>query len=564
MNYSVFDFLTLVGSLGLFLFGMKIMSEGIQKIAGDKMRAILGAMTRNRVMGVLTGLLITTVIQSSSATTVMVVSFVNAGLLTLVQAIGVIMGANIGTTATAWIISLLGFKVKMMVIAIPIVGIGFPMLFSKKDQLKSLGEFLIGFGVLFIGLDFLKSSVPDLQSSPEALEFLKDLTGMGHFSTLIFIVIGSLLTIIVQSSSAAMALTLVLCNNGWIGFEAGAAIVLGENIGTTITANLAALIGNVHAKRAALSHTIFNLTGVIWMFILFNIAIKLIDSYLVSTGSNSPLTDTAAMPIALSLFHTTFNIANTFLLIWFVKYIQKIVEWAIPTKNVKDEQTYLEYIESGFMSASELSVFEAKKEVIKFGDLTKRMLKMVESLLFETDNKKFNQTVERIKKYEDIIDKIEVEIADFLIKVSRHEISEETSRQVRSMLRMNNNFEKIGDLCYQMSILIERKNNEKAWFTPNQRERLKDLFHLIENAFDEMLENVKKEDGKVNIRKAVAIEQEINRFRDEIREEHFASIEKGDYNIKSGLYYNNLYSSLEKIGDHIMNINEAAARVNLE
>lgn len=564
MSYSVFEFLTLVGSLGLFLFGMKIMSEGIQKLAGDKMRSILGAMTRNRFMGVLTGLLITTVIQSSSATTVMVVSFVNAGLLTLVQAIGVIMGANIGTTATAWIISLLGFKVKMMVIAIPIVGVGFPMLFSKKDQLKSLGEFLIGFGVLFIGLDFLKNSVPDLESSPEALEFLKDLTGMGHLSTLIFIIIGTVLTIVVQSSSAAMALTLVLCNNGWIGFEQGAAIVLGENVGTTITANIAAIIGNSNAKRAALSHTIFNLTGVIWMFIVFNFAISAIETYLVSSGGNSPLKDTAAIPVALSLFHTSFNVANTLLLIWFVNYIQKIVEWVIPSKSEKDEQTQLEYFESGFMNTSELSVYEAKKEVIKYAELTKRMIKMVESLLFETDNKQFNKILERIRKYEDIIDKIEVEIADFLIKVSRHEISEETSKQVRSMLRMNNNFEKIGDLCYQMSILIERKNNEKAWFTPTQRERLKDLFQLIEKAYDEMMENVKKENEKVYIQKALAIEQEINKFRDEIREEHFASIEKGDYNIKSGLYYNNLYSSLEKIGDHIMNINEAAARVNLE
>lgn len=540
------------------------MSEGIQKLAGDKMRTILGAMTRNRFMGVLTGLLITTIIQSSSATTVMIVSFVNAGLLTLVQAIGVIMGANIGTTTTAWIISLLGFKVKMMVIAIPIVGISFPLLFSKKDQFKSLGEFLIGFGILFIGLEFLKNSVPNLESSPESLEFLKNLTGMGNLSVLIFIFIGSLLTIVVQSSSAAMALTLVLCNNGWIGFEQGAAIVLGENIGTTITANLAALIGNSNAKRTALSHTIFNLTGVIWMFIVFNFAISAIDNYLVNSGGKSPLKDTDAIPLALSLFHTSFNIANTFLLIWFVKYIQKIVEWIIPSKGEKDEQTQLEYFESGFMNASELSIFEAKKEMIKFGDLTKRMLKMVESLLLETDNKKINQILERIKKYEDIIDRIEVEIADFLIKVSRHEISEETSKQVRSMLRMNNNFEKIGDLCYQMSILIDRKNNEKAWFTPTQRERLKELFHLIEMAFDEMLENIKKEDDKVHIQKAVAIEQEINRFRDEIREEHFASIEKGDYNIKSGLYYNNLYSSLEKIGDHIMNINEAAARVNLE
>jgi phosphate:Na+ symporter len=543
---------------------MKIMSEGIQKVAGDKMRAILGAMTKNRVMGVLTGLLITSIIQSSSATTVMVVSFVNAGLLSLVQAIGVIMGANIGTTVTAWIISLLGFKVKMMVVAIPVVGIGFPMLFSKKDKLKSLGEFLIGFGILFIGLEFLKGSVPDLQKSPEALEFLKDLTGMGHLSTLIFIVIGTILTIIVQSSSAAMALTLVLCNNGWIGFEAGAAIVLGENIGTTITANIASLIGNVHAKRAALSHTLFNVFGVIWVFFTFNLVLKGIDFYLVSSGEVSPFKDPTSIPVALSIFHTSFNVSNTLILIWFVKFIENVVKKIIPSKGGDDEKHHLEYIGTGLMNASELSIIEAKKEVVKFAELSKRMFNMIPNLLLETDTKKFNEIFERVKKYEEITDRIEIEIANFLVKVSKNEISEETSQQIRAMLRMNNNFEKIGDLCYQMSVTIQRKNEEKAWFTPNQRNRLKEMFTLINQAFDVMLENVKADFGKADIQKAVVIENKLNDLRDAMRDEHFRSIEKGDYNIRSGLYYNNLYSSCEKIGDHIMNINEAAAGVNLE
>jgi phosphate:Na+ symporter len=543
---------------------MKIMSEGIQKVAGDKMRAILGAMTRNRIMGVLTGLLITSIIQSSSATTVMVVSFVNAGLLSLVQSIGVIMGANIGTTVTAWIISLLGFKVKMMVVAIPVVGIGFPMLFSKKDKLKSLGEFLIGFGILFIGLEFLKGSVPDLQKSPEALAFLKDLTGMGHLSTFLFIIIGSILTIVVQSSSAAMALTLVLCNNGWIGFEAGAAIVLGENIGTTITANIASLIGNVHAKRAALSHTLFNVFGVIWMFFAFNLVLKGIDSYLVSTGEVSPFKEPTSIPIALAIFHTSFNISNTLILIWFVKFIENTVKKIIPSKGGDDEKHHLEYIGTGLMNASELSIIEAKKEVVKFAELSKRMFNMIPNLLLETDTKKNNEIFERVKKYEEITDRIEIEIANFLVKVSKNEISEETSQQIRAMLRMNNNFEKIGDLCYQMSVTIQRKNEEKAWFTPTQRNRLKEMFTLINQAFDVMLENVKADLGKSDIQKAVVIENKINDLRDAMRDEHFRSIEKGDYNIRSGLYYNNLYSSCEKIGDHIMNINEAAAGVNLE
>jgi phosphate:Na+ symporter len=387
---------------------------------------------------------------------------------------------------------------------------------------------------------------------------------MGALSTFLFIIIGSILTIVVQSSSAAMALTLVLCNNGWIGFEAGAAIVLGENIGTTITANIASLIGNVHAKRAALSHTLFNVFGVIWMFFAFNLVLKGIDSYLVSTGEVSPFKEPTSIPIALAIFHTSFNISNTLILIWFVKFIENTVKKIIPSKGGDDEKHHLEYIGTGLMNASELSIIEAKKEVVKFAELSKRMFNMIPNLLLETDTKKNNEIFERVKKYEEITDRIEIEIANFLVKVSKNEISEETSQQIRAMLRMNNNFEKIGDLCYQMSVTIQRKNEEKAWFTPTQRNRLKEMFTLINQAFDVMLENVKADLGKSDIQKAVVIENKINDLRDAMRDEHFRSIEKGDYNIRSGLYYNNLYSSCEKIGDHIMNINEAAAGVNLE
>jgi phosphate:Na+ symporter len=564
MNYSIFNFLTLIGSLGLFLYGMKIMSEGIQKAAGDKLRSILSAMTRNRVMGVLTGFAITSIVQSSSATTVMVVSFVNAGLLTLVESIGVIMGANIGTTLTAWIISLLGFKVKMVTIAIPLIGIGFPLLFSKKDKLKSLAEFLIGFGILFIGLDFLRESVPDLKNNPDALAFLQNLTGMGAWSTLIFIGIGTLLTITVQSSSAAMALTLVLCNNGWIGFEAGAAIVLGENIGTTITANMASLIGNVHAKRAALSHTLFNMVGVLWMFFLFSLVLKIIDHYVTIDGHESPFIEATSIPVALAVFHSFFNITNTFLLIGFVNKFEKIVTKIIPSKNEDDEKFHLEYISSGLMQAPELSMLEARKEVVKFGELSKRMFNMVPDLLWEPDKKKTVELADRIKKYEEITDKIEIEIANFLIQVSRNEISVETSTRIRGMLRMNNNFEKIGDICYQLSIVINKKNIERAWFTEMQRQRLKSFIDLINITFDVMIENIKADQERVSLQKAVDLEKKINEMRDQMRDEHFTSIEKGDYNVKSGLYYNNIYSLMEKIGDHILNINEAAAGINVE
>jgi phosphate:Na+ symporter len=563
MKYSFFDFLTLLGSLGLFLYGMKIMSEGIQKAAGDKMRAILSAMTRNRVMGVLTGFIITSIIQSSSATTVMVVSFVNAGLLTLIESIGVIMGANIGTTITAWIISLLGFKVKMVALAVPLIGIGFPMLFARKDKLKSIGEFLIGFGILFIGLDFLKNAVPDLKSSPEALEFLKDLTGMGKWSTFIFIIIGTLLTIVVQSSSAAMALTLVLCNNGWIDYQSGAAIVLGENIGTTITANLASLIGNVHAKRAALSHTLFNVFGVLWMFIAFDSVTGFIDQYLVSIGHDSAFSSATSIPVALSMFHTTFNVVNTLLLIWFVRFIEKTVTRIIPSRGKADEKYQLEYIGSGLMTTPELSILEARKEIVKFGELTRRMFHMLNELMREPDKKQVTEHLARIKKYEDITDNIEIEIANFLVKVSKSELSESTSAQIRSLLRMNNNFEKIGDVCYQMSIELEKKNEEKAWFTTQQRDRLKQFVDVLNEAFDFMLDCLKGE-NKQGMKKAIELENKINSLRDKMRNEHFVSIEKGDYNVKSGLYYNNLYSLMEKLGDHLFNINEAIHQVNVD
>lgn len=564
MNYSFLDFLYLIGSLGLFLFGMKGMSEGIQKFAGEKLRSILSFMTKNRVMGVLTGFLITSIIQSSSATTVMVVSFVNAGLLSLVESIGVIMGANIGTTITAWIISIFGFKVKMAAVSIPLIGIGFPLLFAKKDKLKSLGEFIIGFALLFIGLDYLKNAVPDLKAHPEMFEFIKDISNNGIISTLSFILIGTLLTIVVQSSSAAMALTLVMCNNGWIGFEAGAAIVLGENIGTTVTANLAALIGNVHAKRAAMAHTVFNLIGVTWMVIFFSYFLNGISNYMLETTGNSPFTNTGSIVIGLSIFHTAFNIINTFLLVWFVKALEKLVTKVIPSKGLVDEEFRLEYIGSNILNTSEMAIIEAQKEIAIFGKRIKKMFGFIPELLGEMDKKEYAELAARTKKYEDIADRMEVEIANFLVKVSRNEISDDVSRDVRAMLREISNLEKVADIIYQMSLTIERKNTDKAWFTQTQRDRLKEMFDLVNEAFDNMLENLMAEPGKAKIKKAIELETKINSLRDKIRDEHFISIEKGDYNIKSGLYYNHLYSACEKMGDHIFNINEAATGINVE
>ncbi|OQX99600.1 MAG: Na/Pi cotransporter, partial [Bacteroidetes bacterium 4572_117] len=390
MEYGIIEVLTLLGSLGIFLFGMKLMSESLQKVAGEKMRSILAAMTSNRAKGIFTGFLITAVIQSSSATTVMVVSFVNAGLLSLIESVGVIMGANIGTTVTAWLISILGFKVKMSAIAIPLIGLGFPLLFSKNTKRKAWGELIIGFSLLFIGLQYLKEAVPDIKSHPEILNFLGDYINMGYFSLIIFLIIGSLLTVIIQSSSATMALTLVLCFNGLIPFEMAAAMVLGENIGTTITANLAALVANVSAKRAARAHFIFNTFGVVWILILFYPFLEMINWLVLEIGLDSPYSNSASIPIALSIFHTGFNITNVLVLNWFAPFIVKIVEKMVPDEDT-DEEFRLKYINVGTVSTSELSILQAGSEIEVYGERIINMFDFVKKLFATEKEKKFDK-----------------------------------------------------------------------------------------------------------------------------------------------------------------------------
>jgi phosphate:Na+ symporter len=397
---TFFDFLIIIGALGFFIYGMKVMSDGIQKVAGSKMRNILSSMTSNRFLGITTGFLITALLQSSSATTVMTVSFVNAGLLSLVESIGVIMGANIGTTITAWLISILGFKIKISTIALPIIAVGFPLMFSKKSNIKAWAEVLIGFALLFMGLDELKHAVPDLKQNPGFLSFLADYADKGYFSTIIFIGVGTILTLVVQSSSAAMALTLVMCFEGYIPFELAAAMVLGENIGTTITANLAALVANVHAKRAARAHFIFNVFGVIWMIIAFPFVIELIDQYMTIYMGMSPLNPedkSATVPLGLSIFHTTFNIFNVLLLVGFVPFMAKIATSLVKSKGDADEEFKLDYISAAGIALPEVAILEAKKEVAKFGDVTMRMNDFVKSLINDQDkktrNKMFNKHI---------------------------------------------------------------------------------------------------------------------------------------------------------------------------
>ena len=560
MEFGIIELLTLIGALGFFIYGMKVMSDGIQKVAGSKMRSILSKMTSNRFLGIATGFILTALLQSSSATTVMIVSFVNAGLLSLVESIGVIMGANIGTTITAWLISLLGFKVKIASIALPIIAIGFPMMFSSKSNIKAWAEVLIGFALLFMGLDALKESVPNLKENTEFLSFLSSYANMGIISTLIFIGVGTILTLVVQSSSAAMALTLVMCYEGYIPFELAAAMVLGENIGTTITANLAALVGNVHAKRAARAHFIFNIFGVIWMIFAFQFFISSIDSYMISNMDLSPVSsvgESIAVPIGLSIFHTTFNILNVLLLVWFVPLISRTVIRMQPSKGETDEEFHLEHIGGGLMQTAELSVLEAQKEVIKFGKITSKLYNMILELRKETDSKKFNKLMERIKKYEDITDRMEVEIADYLAKAAQGEMSDSASFKVRSMISIINDMERIGDICYQMSISIERKKERKAEFTAESKKSIEGLLSEVQKALDIMNNNLNSEYSQVTLTEANNAEININNMRNKLRKSYLQKIEKGEMPIQTGMIYNNLIHSLEKVGDHIFNISEA-------
>ena len=565
MKFGIFELLNLIGALGFFIFGMKVMSDGIQKAGGAKMRQILGGMTSNRYFGVMTGFLITAIVQSSSATTVMTVSFVNAGLLTLVESAGVMMGANIGTTITAWIISILGFKVNMSAIALPIIAFGVPMMFARKTKTKNWGEFLVGFALLFIGLYELKDAVPDVKNNPEILNFLAGFADISFLSRLMFVGVGTLLTIVVQSSSAAMALTLVLCSTGVIPFEVAAAMVLGENIGTTITAELASLVGNVHAKRSARIHTMFNIIGVTWMLILMPYALDIVEYISMNYfGSISPYTavdgwgdSMSPVPIALSIFHTGFNLLNVLLLIWFIPRLVKVAERTVKSQGDMDEEFHLEHIGTGLMQTAELSILKANKEVEKFGKVTAILFDMIPQLLQETDSKKFTKLLIRIRKYEDITDRMEVEIADYLAKAAQGEMSDSASRKVRSMLSIINDMERIGDICYQLSISLERKSEKKVYFIPELRTRLEEMITEVQNAIWIMNKNLCSNYSQISITDAKEAEQMINKMRNELRKEYLKKIETGEFKIQTGLIYNNLIHSLEKVGDHVYNISEA-------
>ena len=566
--------LTLLGALGMFLYGMNMMSSGLQKTAGNRMRNLLGAMTSSPFKGVMTGLTITSIIQSSSATTVMVVGFVNASLLTLNQAIGVIMGANIGTTVTAWLVSLLGFKADISIFAVPLMAIGFIMSIAKSEKYRNISEFIIGFSLLFLGLSLMKNSVPDLNETPEILSFIQQWTGYGFGSVIIFLIFGTLLTLILQSSSATMALTLIMMSMGWIPFSMAAAMVLGENIGTTITANIAAAVGNPNARRAALAHTVFNLFGVIWALILFRPFLSLVGTIITWLGYPDPTlidyshtivagsAESTAALYGVSMLHTLFNTFNTCILIWFIPLIVRFVSWVIKSKPEDEEQTIrLKFINAGPMGTAELALEEARKEIIHFAQICRNGLDYIRSAVHATKEDEFEVYRKKLVKYEEIADRIEYEIASFLNALPQESISEDTRQRVKSMYKIIGELESLGDSGESISRIISRRNIHNKSFTAQHIEKIDTMLSLVDKAYKIMINNLETaENTSDNLRCAVDCEIEINDMRNTLREAEILKIEQNNTEYQSSVYYLDLISEIERMGDFMINVSEALQR----
>ena len=593
MSYSFLDFLGLLGSVGLFLYGTKVMSEGLQKAAGDRLRNILSAMTRNRFTGTLTGFLITALIQSSSASTVMVVSFVNAGLMTLAQSMAVIMGANVGTTFTAWVIALFGFKVNISAFVLPLIGLSIPLLFAKSSRNKSIGEFLIGFAFLFMGLDMISKYVPDLQSNPEMFAFLQHYSSMGFGSVLIFMFVGLVVTMVIQSSAATFAITLIMCSKGWIDFDLSCALILGSNIGTTVTPLLASMSGNVAAKRTAMGHLLFNLLGCVWVLCVFYPFVHLnvwiteelgqgdptqLASYVNHIEKTQPdvydhLFDNSlpqgheviakvselqqSVSIGLSVFHTVFNLINLAIMIWFTNLYVKIVCKLVPAKHKEDEEFQLKFISGGLVSATELNITQAEKEIAVFGERVGRMLDMAKDLVHtKRDSEEFSTLYSRLEKYEDISDRMEIEIAHFLNRVAEGRLSNEGKHKIAGMLRMVSEIESIADCCMGDGKILVRKNQSGVKFNEEIYDNIDAMFAHVKGAMNSMLALLGNMEhaSEHEIIKSYNKEREINNFRNQLRTGNIANINDKHYEYQAGIYYMDLVANLEKTGDYIINV----------
>lgn len=596
MNYSFLDFLGLLGSVGLFLYGMKVMSEGLQKAAGDRLRNILSAMTRNRFTGTLTGFLITALIQSSSASTVMVVSFVNAGLMSLAQSMAVIMGANVGTTFTAWVIALFGFKVNISAFVLPLIGVAIPLLFTKNSRNKSIGEFIIGFAFLFMGLDMISTYVPDLQSNPEMFAFLERYASMGYASVLIFLAVGIIVTMIIQSSAATFAITLIMCSKGWIDFPLACALVLGSNIGTTITPLLASMSGNVAAKRTAMGHLLFNLLGTVWVLCLYYPFVHFNEWLTQVLGQGDPsalagyvnhieatqpeiynhLFDNSlpaghdvamqvsslqqSVSIGLSIFHTVFNLINLSVMIWLTKLYVKIVEKLVPAKHKEDEEFQLKFISGGLLNASELNIAQAEKEIAVFAQRVQRMIDMAQKLIhIKAESDKFSHEYSRLEKYENISDRMEIEIAHYLNRCSEGRLSNQGKLKIAAMLRIVSEIESIADGCSGVGKILVRKQQSHVHFNEEIYNNLDTMFQYLQAAMENMVgllndfEHVREQEIIVSYNK----EREINNFRNQLRTANIENINNKHYEYQAGIYYMDLVSCIEKTGDYIINVVDA-------
>ncbi len=536
------------GALAVFLFAMKMMSEGLQKIAGSKMRAVLSRFTGRPLNGILTGLIVTAIIQSSSATTVMVVSFVNAGMLALRGAIAVIMGANIGTTATAWIITFFGLGGGGGAFSLPmLLGlISLFFIFSKSDRLQYVGQTIMGLTMLLVGMDLLQAAMPNLEEYPGLLEAMASVGNHGFWSVLLFIVVGTLLTCLVQSSSAMMAITLLMCYNGLITMPVAIALVLGQNIGTTITANLAAMVTNAAGKKAARAHLVFNVVGVLITLTVLNPFTALVNNIFPND-----------LPMAITLFHTLFNVGNTLILVWFIPQIEKLVNWMVPEKREDGEEVFrLTYIEPTLLSTAELNLQNAKKEIEVFSRRVLKMYTFLPGLRTAKDDKEFDATMQRIAKYEGITDNMEMEISKFLTLVGSGDLSKHGSERISTMLRIIDNLESIGDTIYQIAMTRRNKREDALHFDNQMNANLEKMTALVQEALDVMDSNLHDYDH-VNLDAAYEAEHRINEFRNQLRAKHLEAIKQGAYDYATGNAYSSLYALYEKLGDYVINVSEA-------
>ena len=556
MNYSILNLCSLIGSIALFIYGIKLLGQSFQKLSGEKVRKIFNKLSSNRLSNMMTGCIVSSGVQTSSAFSVMLVSFVNAGIISLIQAISVIMGANIGNTIKIWIITLIGFNTEFGIVAMVLIALTFPLIFSRKIKRQTWGELILGVSLLFLGLNLIQMFIPTINENPVIYQYISSLSTHGFTSVLLFFFIGILITTLIRSSSAVVVFIVVLAYYNWISFPVAAAMILGANLGTTITPNLAVRDANVHAKRVAFSNTIINIIGVVWALLIFRWSLSGIDQLTINIWGSSPNIDLLAIPFALALYHSAYNLVNTFLLLGFSSFIAVLSEKIFIPKSASDEEFQLKFISTGF-SLSEFSLLEVQKELPNFVKFCKKMFDLVPLLLLEKNKDNYDSLLNLIKTYEDKSDDIDKEIADYLKKVSLGELSEKGAKKLNSMLRISKEIESISDCSYHMANRINMKNDQNAWFAQELRNNLKKMFDMLNVTFDQTLENLQGDYDHVSIEKAQLHELQINKLRNELLNDHLTKVNDNEYSYQSSLAYFDLVSTCEKIGDHLFNINEA-------